>query len=1001
MSITRYFRNAVAAQMSPRISFKDDKFIKVTPKHIEKGIVPQSEVIYLFEKNKIKEEENTVPILIALKTISADIRDSVKVFTSVDELTCVFFMPASLDRNGQIYLSKDKEPWFVREFLYPMIDEEICVGYEKDVDAYISASAAERNKIESWEDSFNYARLMFEYVSKCNWYSNKIGLNKNIPTEENCYIFCDTTVFASHNLLKLYDSIIEKETFSQSLYNRFISTLSTPKKTLHKNTTENMQKHSGQMGGEYPLSLSQRQSLNHLNNLTNGEILAVSGPPGTGKTTLLQSVVANLVTKHAIDTEEPPVIVASSTNNQAVTNIIDSFSSIKPIGIGNLEKRWVKITDSFATYFPSSSKIKEAKQNNYQINDELIIKLNSEEEKNISKKYMLSQCSDYFSENINSISKCESKIHNRLLNIENLKNSVISQLGSLLKKTEGEVVCDYLEKLKKTINEKESEISILEKQIEEKTLEIQKYQNRISEWEIAYKTLPFYIRILSFISSCKKKIVGWCNNLKNDYELLNFDATFDYNRIKIEYEKIIEEAENAKNILRINLAHKRQEKDICTSEYQSIDKELSAIAENVYNLKDITNFLVLDSIDLIKERLSKYTIADLNEKLDTSVRYIEFWLAIHYYECVWLQTKTLTDKQIGSNIDDVQINKLKEFAMITPCLVMTFFMLPKFFCVWHSNEKVSDYLYNFIDLLIVDEAGQTSPEIAAPSFALAKKAIVVGDEQQIPPVWGMTRALDETLAIYNQAITNDNEYGILIESGLNTCQSSVMNVALNSCPYDINEEHGLFLSEHRRCYDEIINYCNELVYKGKLIPLRNKESEGKKRILPLDKYPVIGYYDIPTEFSQTVGTSRVNHEEAKQIVLWISEHFTEIYNLYKAKEKDIELKDILAIITPFRAQANIIKNELKQSFSDYYKFIEVGTVHTFQGGERKIIIFSTTYSKTDNCHFINYNKNLMNVAVSRAKDAFWVFGSFDCLKNSPENSASGLLGKYISKNKVL
>lgn len=43
----------------------------------------------------------------------------------------------------------------------------------------------------------------------------------------------------------------------------------------------------------------------------------------------------------------------------------------------------------------------------------------------------------------------------------------------------------------------------------------------------------------------------------------------------------------------------------------------------------------------------------------------------------------------------------------------------------------------------------------------------------------------------------------------------------------------------------------------------------------------------------------------------------------------------------------------------------------------------------------------MNVAVSRAKDAFWVFGSFDCLKNSPENSASRLLGKYVSKNKVL
>lgn len=36
-----------------------------------------------------------------------------------------------------------------------------------------------------------------------------------------------------------------------------------------------------------------------LNETKDGEILAVSGPPGTGKTTLLQSVVADLFVKHA------------------------------------------------------------------------------------------------------------------------------------------------------------------------------------------------------------------------------------------------------------------------------------------------------------------------------------------------------------------------------------------------------------------------------------------------------------------------------------------------------------------------------------------------------------------------------------------------------------------------------------------------------------------------------------------------------------------------------
>lgn len=56
--------------------------------------------------------------------------------------------------------------------------------------------------------------------------------------------------------------------------------------------------------------------------------------------------------------------------------------------------------------------------------------------------------------------------------------------------------------------------------------------------------------------------------------------------------------------------------------------------------------------------------------------------------------------------------------------------------------------------------------------------------------------------------------------------------------------------------------------------------------------------------------------------------------------------------------------------------IEVGTVHKFQGAEKNLIIYSTTYDCMDgNWSFIVKNKNLMNVAVSRSKMSIWVFGS--------------------------
>lgn len=1000
MSITKYFRNAVTAQMSPHINFKDDKFIKIEFEQLQSGEISLNDTNYLFDKNQINSEQKSMPVLIALKTIATDIINSVKNSTSPEDLTCVFFMPASLNRDGTLYPCKEKKPWFVREYLYPMTDEEICVGYEKDLDNYISSSVAEYQKIESWNDCLDYTSLMFEAVTKCKLTSDTIGIDKNIATENCCYLFLDNTVIASHNILKLYDNIINKTAFSMPLYERFISSSLTPQKAASQNTVNNMQQHSGQMGGEYPLSPSQRRCINQLNNMESSEILTVSGPPGTGKTTLLQSAVANLLTKHAIKAIDPPIIVASSTNNQAVTNIIDSFGAIKSLGIGNIEKRWITVTESFATYFPSSSKISNAKSKKYQINEELIIKLNSDDEKDKSEKCMLEESSKYFSDSVNSISVCKSKIHNRLLEIDNLKNTLISKFDNLLQKTNGQPIQNYLENLQQQIKDIDSKISNTQNIIQTKNEQTEKYQDRIAEWKTKYQELPIYVRLFSFITIFKNKIISWSKNNKNDYELLNLYSTNTVKDITNHYKGLIESTENEIYNLRSDIAHFNKEKERLDCEYKAIDNELSLVTETAIKLKSKTKPSTSDNIDTIKEMISKYAIYDLNEKIDTSVRYIEFWLAVHYYECIWLETKNLTDKQLSTNIKDIQIHKLRDFSLITPCMVMTFYMLPKNFEIWKQNEKVADYLYNHIDLLIVDEAGQTSPEIAAPSFALAKRAIVVGDEQQIPPVWGTHRALDLTLAIHNGVINNENDFNILIESGLNTSQSSVMKVAIHSCPYGANNDRGMFLSEHRRCYDEIISYCNELVYKGKLEPLRGKGADAKSRALSTDKYPIMGYFDIPTNLSQTVGTSRVNYEEAKKIASWVTEHFTEIYNLYQSVDKSISPKDILAIITPFRAQANVVKEELKKVSKDYYQFIDVGTVHTFQGGERKIIIFSTTYSKSDSCYFINNNKNLMNVAVSRAKDAFWVFGSYDCLKNAPDSSASKLLAKHVN-HKIL
>ncbi|MCB8818354.1 C-terminal helicase domain-containing protein [Desulfosporosinus shakirovi] len=107
----------------------------------------------------------------------------------------------------------------------------------------------------------------------------------------------------------------------------------------------------------------------------------------------------------------------------------------------------------------------------------------------------------------------------------------------------------------------------------------------------------------------------------------------------------------------------------------------------------------------------------------------------------------------------------------------------------------------------------------------------------------------------------------------------------------------------------------------------------------------------------------------------------------------------MGIITPFKAQVQAIRAELKKVLPVYHLKISIGTVHTFQGAERRVIILSTVYGNQDGCYFIDANNSLMNVAVSRAKDHFFVFGDINCLQGPPR-SASGMLRGFIEANTV-
>ena len=972
--ITEYLKKAVLAQVDRCIDFKNDEFYKISKEEFFSGTIDPNITIKLFANNKSEEgkekkkedkekiDENLYVIL-AVKVIRTIEEGSQKKDEEIEDLTGIYFIPAMLNKEKSILLPSiedNKLPWFPREFLKPMIEPELAIGDNQIYEQSLSDRIYHIYDIFAWEEYLKFCIEIYEETTQCNFSDDYIyNLNSNkdkIELEKNIYIFPDKTINPTYSIKALYKDILNEEK-EIPLYEKFIELAEEKKEKLQENTLENRKKHLGQMGGKYGLSDSQRESMNNFNNLKDGEILAIKGPPGTGKTTLIQSIVANEYVKRALKGEEPPIIVAASTNNQAVTNIIESFGKIqRKYENSNLENRWIEGVNSFATYFPSKGKRKKAKEKNFQYTDNkgnfFVAEIEKEENLKKSKEKFVTEAEKIFGkeDSENSITIYKNRIYARLKKIYQLQNNLIDIVNNfeLLK-------IKQIEKYLKLQHEKINEIKNNKKEIEK----------RINFWNNKYKELPIIWKVLSFTKKYKNKISNRLKIYLNENELFKTNL-LDINYIEEYYAQIIEN----KN-----------------TELRKILLIIKKVEEN--KVKYEKNMSELEKYGIPKEEKIITNKKELDNWLDINTRYIAFWLSVHYYEARWLEEENmLKEKQKGTNFENVVKMYHERLALITPCFVMTFYMLPKQFEIWDGIKR--GFLYNSIDLLIVDEAGQVSTEIAACSFALAKKAVIVGDEFQIAPVWGIETALDKSLAIQEGVIKDEKGFEHLEKYGITASRSNVMKVACKSCKYEKYGEKGLFLSEHRRCFDDIIKYCNNLVYKGKLNPLRGNKREDERE----DLFPKMGYNAIESLHSQKVGTSRSNVTEALGIANWIKDNYIKIFDYYK----NVNPNNVMGIITPFKAQATTIRNVLKQILpKTISEKIIVGTIHVLQGGERKIILMSLTYGKDEGCFFIDNNKSLMNVAVSRAEDSFLVFGNIECLKDET-TSPSGLLKESIKNN---
>ncbi|WP_294911401.1 AAA domain-containing protein [Tatumella sp. UBA2305] len=774
---------------------------------------------------------------------------------------------------------------------------------------------------------------------------------------------------AGFHILGLYDHLLKSKK-EVPLLSRFAATEPSPSEPLLGDNAQ-FARRLGHSGDKFPLAMAQRDALSHYLTQQTGDILAVNGPPGTGKTTLVLSIIATEWANAALNQSEPPIVIATSTNNQAVTNIIEAFGKDFGTGSGAMAGRWLPGLQSYGAYFPSSRGKAEAAKK-YQTEDFF----NSVESKvytETAQAYYLQKARAAFPQE-----KCESAgqvtelLHQQLTGLSERLQSV-GQQWQLLQQARQQLMA-VSENPQHYIADKQQLLLQSSRETEQFILSRKKWQEyRASEsmiftlfgWLPSIRTRRGYQIKLLLDEILGDRMAGFQGKLPEGVDAYIDSLIVQSQNLQQQYQQQIDHAEQA-----------IAEEQAAVRNWQEICQTLGHTGEQELNL------------------------AQADELADLKIRFPAFLLATHYWEGRWLQDMADIDnpakEKTRTGAKSVQARWQRRMKL-TPCVVMTCYMLP-------NHMKTSEfagqglpfdksYFYNLADLLIVDEAGQVLPEVAAASFALAKKALIIGDTEQIAPIWSSTPAIDIGNMLEAGILQGDTQehlaeaYRRAGDSGKSSASGSVMKIAqfASRYHYDPDLARGMYLYEHRRCFDNIIGYCNELSYHGKLQPKRGTQKETL--------FPAMGYLHIDGLCQQATSGSRYNSFEAEIIAAWLSENQQGIEDYYGKP-----IHSLVGVVTPFAAQVTAIKSALAArgiTVDGGESSLTVGTVHSLQGAERAIVLFSPVYSKHDDGGFIDSSNSMLNVAVSRAKDSFLVFGDMDLFEIQPPSSPRGLLAKYL------
>jgi len=276
---------------------------------------------------------------------------------------------------------------------------------------------------------------------------------------------------------------------------------------------------------------------------------------------------------------------------------------------------------------------------------------------------------------------------------------------------------------------------------------------------------------------------------------------------------------------------------------------------------------------------------------------------------------------------------------------------------------------------LIDEAGQAVPQSAMGIINRSKRTVIIGDPLQIEPVVTIPNSLVEKLR---------NKYKVAIQWSPYKSSLQQLGDAINPLGSVItHNDHptwtGFPLRVHRRCTEPMFSISNNIAYNGQMVlPEDMKKSPDTTGVL------------MPTQWLHVAGNNIIN----KHVVTEEIDELEKIFRQQQIAQQPGHQPEPVYVISPFKSVADYCKNRFSETI---YAHIKCGTVHTFQGKEADTVflVLGTGYDNSGARSWASAKPNLLNVAVTRAKKHFIVIGNKDLWRT--QNYFTELFSKTYGK----